>query len=135
MVTKIHVTIPTILHHYLEVNLQGLELANLLVNTIIDKKASNILLLDVHEQAIFTDYFILCNGDSNRQLQALLDGVAEAAKHKGDTLPIGIEGQPESGWVLADFGEVIVHFFSPEKRTYYKLEELWSQSRVVLRIQ
>lgn len=119
----------------MEVNLQGLELANLLVNTIIDKKASNILLLDVHEQAIFTDYFILCTGDSNRQLQALLEGVAEAAKHKGDILPTSIEGQPESGWLLADFGEVIVHLFSPEKRAYYKLEELWSQSRVILRIQ
>ncbi len=115
--------------------MEGLELAKLLVEAILDKKGSDILLLDIQEQAIFTDYFVLANGDSNRQLSALSEGVAEAAKILGDTLPWGVEGEPESGWLLVDFGDVVVHLFSPEMRRYYSLEELWSDGRVVLRIQ
>lgn len=116
-------------------NLEELSLANLLVDSILDKKGSDILLLDLREQAIFTDYFLLCNGDSDRQLQALAEGITETAKKVGDVLPWGVEGDAESGWVLVDYGDIIIHIFSPEKRAYYNLEELWSHARVVLRIQ
>lgn len=116
-------------------NLEELSLANLLVDSILDKKGSDILLLDLREQAIFTDYFLLCNGDSDRQLQALAEGITETAKKVGDVLPWGVEGDAESGWVLVDYGDIIIHIFSPEKRAYYNLEELWSHARIVLRIQ
>lgn len=107
----------------------------MLVDTIIDKKGSNILLLDIRDQAIFTDFFILCNGDNDRQIRALTEAVLEAADEKAGEQPRGTEGEPETGWVLVDFGGVIIHLFSPEKRDYYSLEELWARAHVVLRMQ
>ena len=115
--------------------LQGLELAHTLVDTLIDKKGSDILLLDITEQAVFTDYFVLCNGDNRRQLDALSDAVREAARERGERNPRGSEGDPASGWVLVDFGDVIVHLFAEEQRQYYNLEELWADAHVVLRVQ
>lgn len=116
-------------------HLEGLELANALVDSIIDKKGNNILLLDIREQAVFSDYFILCNGENPRQIKALIDAVVENAKKKAGVRPSGVEGDPNTGWVLVDFGGVIIHLFSPEKRDYYNLEELWSNAHVVLRMQ
>lgn len=115
--------------------LQGLELAHTLVETLIDKKGSNILLLDITDQAIFTDYFVLCNGDNRRQINALADAVLEAARVKCERKPRGKEGDPAGGWVLVDFGDVIVHLFAEEQREYYNLEELWADAHVVLRVQ
>jgi ribosome-associated protein len=115
--------------------LQGLELAHTLVDTLIDKKGSDILLLDITDQAVFTDYFVLCNGDNRRQLDALSDAVRESARARGERNPRGSEGDPASGWVLVDFGDVIVHLFAEEQRDYYNLEELWADARVVLRVQ
>lgn len=114
--------------------LEGLELANVLVDTLIDKKASNILLLDIREQAVFSDYFILCNGENDRQIRALTEAVTEAAREKADVRPRGTEGEAESGWVLIDLGAIIIHLFSNERRVYYNLEELWSNAHVVLRM-
>ena len=116
-------------------HLEGLELANALVDSIIDKKGNNILLLDIREQAVFSDYFILCNGENARQIKALIETVVESAKKKAGARPWGLEGDPDTGWVLVDFGGVIIHLFSPEKRDYYNLEELWSDAHVVLRMQ
>ena len=101
----------------------------------MDKKGGDVLLLDIREESIFTDYFLICNGENERQLQALVDGIAEDAKVKGNILPWGTEGEPTSGWVLMDYGDVIVHLFSPEMRNYYNLEELWRSGHVVLRMQ
>jgi ribosome-associated protein len=115
--------------------LEGSELAHLLVESILDKKGESILLLDIRDQAIFTDFFLLANADSSRQLQAMADGLLETAKKKADTLPWGVEGEPESGWMLVDFGDVVVHLFDPEKREYYNLEDLWREARVVVRMQ
>ncbi len=109
-------------------------MAHLLIESILDKKGADILLLDIRGESIFTDYFLLCNGDNPRQLKALADAIAEDAKHKGETYAWGVEGEPESGWVLVDFGDLIVHIFAPEKRSYYNLEDLWSRGHVVLRM-
>jgi ribosome-associated protein len=100
----------------------------------LDKKGGDILLLDIRDQALFTDYFLLANGESERQLRALADGVTEDAKKKAELLPWGTEGDPESGWLLVDFGDLIVHLFDPAKRAYYNLEELWQDARVLLRM-
>lgn len=110
-------------------------MAHLLVDSILDKKGSNITLLDIRDQAVFADYFLICTGENNRQLQAMADGLWEDAKKKANVRVNTLEGEPESGWVLLDFGDLIVHVFSPEKRTFYNLEELWNKGHVVLRMQ
>lgn len=106
-----------------------------MVDTLTEKKGSDIALLDIREQAVFADYFLICSGESDRQLQALANSVAQDAKQKAQVLSNGIEGDPASGWVLLDFGDLIVHLFSPEKRAYYDLEDLWEDAYVVLRMQ
>ncbi len=106
-----------------------------MVDTILDKKGSKITLLDIKDQAIFANYFLICTGESSRQLGALADSIRQEAKEKANLIADGIEGQPQTGWVLVDFGDLIVHLFSPEKRNYYDLEELWSEAHVVLRTQ
>lgn len=102
---------------------------------MLDKKGSDIILLDIREQSIFADYFLICNGENERQLQALADTIALDAKRKAGKAARGIEGSPSGGWILIDFGNLVVHVFSPVKRRYYQLEEIWSQSHVVMRLQ
>lgn len=92
-------------------------------------------MLDIRDQAVFSDYFILCNGDNNRQLKALAEAVIKDAREKAEIRPRGKEGDPDTGWVLVDFGDVIIHLFSPERREYYNLEELWNDAHVILRMQ
>lgn len=118
-----------------EVHLDSLELAHLLVDSILDKKGSDISLLDLREQSVFADYFLLCSGENERQLRALANSITKDAKENGRVLANGIEGDPESGWVLVDFGDLIVHIFAPEKRDYYDLEGLWSEAHTVLHMQ
>ena len=84
--------------------------------------------------AIFADYFVICSGTSDRMLTALADAVVEGMRNEHH-LHARIEGQPHDGWLLVDFGDVIVHLMSPERRSYYRLEELWSQGKVLLRLQ
>lgn len=115
--------------------LETLELAHLLVDTILDKKGNDITLIDLREQAIFADYFLLCSAENDRQLRALSNSVLADAKKAAEVLPTGKEGLPEAGWVLIDFGDLIVHIFSPDKREYYDLEELWHDAHVVLHMQ
>jgi ribosome-associated protein len=93
------------------------------------------VLLDVQGHSLFTDYFVICTGTSERQLQALVDAVAETARKTHRLKPPRIEGHAAHGWVLVDFKDVIVHAFSKDKRKRYKLEELWHAGKVILRIQ
>ncbi len=99
-----------------------------------DKKGEDILLLDLKEITSFTDYFVICTGTSSRMLKALADGVnektREAYKKKAH-----IEGDADSGWLVLDYGDVVVHLFDEELRRYYKLEELWKEGKVLLRVQ
>ena len=111
-----------------------METARQLVNVLEDKKAEKILLLDIHEVAAFTDYFVICTGSSDRMLSALADAVSEAA-HQLFQLPARIEGRPEDGWMLVDLGDTIVHLFSPDQRDYYHLEQLWDKGKILLKLQ
>ncbi len=115
-------------------DLESLELAHLLVETLLDKKGSDITLLDLREQAVFADYFLICNGENDRQLRAMASSVAQDAKQKAEALAKSVEGSPESGWVLVDFGDLLVHLFSPETRDYYDLEGLWDSAHIVMRM-
>lgn len=90
--------------------------------------------MDIHDLADFAEYFVICSGTSDRMLQALADAAAERIKEKFGQRG-RIEGQPQDGWMLIDFGDVIVHLFSPDRRNYYRLEELWGRGKVILRVQ
>lgn len=111
-----------------------MEAARGVVALLEEKKGEDILLLDIHEVSDFADYFVICTGTSDRMLQALADYVVEEAK-KQLGLRGKLEGAPQDGWVLVDFGDLILHLFSPDRRNYYRLEELWSRGKVVLRLQ
>jgi ribosome-associated protein len=106
----------------------------MLVDTIVDKKGSDIILLDIREYATFADYFLISNGENERQLKALAEDIAIITKDQAGTAEFGIEGMPSSGWVLIDFGDLVVHLFSPQKRDYYSLEDIWDEAHVVLRM-
>ncbi|MEZ4516957.1 MAG: ribosome silencing factor [Chloroflexota bacterium] len=112
-----------------------MELAHLLVDAVVEKKGSDILLLDIRDQAVFADYFLLCTGETEPQLRALSQSALGTAKQNAGTSPLGTEGEPANGWVLLDFGDVVAHFFLPRTREYYDLESLWHDGRVVLRMQ
>lgn len=105
-----------------------------MVNVLEDKKGEDILLLDIHEISDFADYFVICTGTSDRMLNALADAVLEALRDQYH-LKGRIEGEPRDGWLLGDFGNVILHLFSPDRRDYYSLEDLWSQGKVLVRLQ
>jgi ribosome-associated protein len=101
-----------------------------------DKKAEDIILLDLRPDTIMADFLVICNGNSDRQLKALTDYVREGVKEQYNKLPFSTEGTSESGWILMDYGDVIVHLFMEEKRLYYDLEGLWSaEASVLLSIQ
>jgi ribosome-associated protein len=89
--------------------------------------------MDVIDIASFTDYFVIASGSSTRMLQSLSSTLARDIKSKfhKTSLP---QGNPDSGWIVLDYGDVVVHMFSPEQRSYYDLEELWSEGNVVLRL-
>lgn len=107
----------------------------MLVDTILDKKGSDIVLLDIRDQAVFADYFLICNGENERQLNTLAENIIYDAKQKASAQALGVEGEASAGWMLVDFGDLVVHLFSPRKREYYRLEDIWNQAHVVVRMQ
>jgi len=90
--------------------------------------------LDISDLSVIADYFIICSGSSSRMVKALVNSVVEEIKAEYDRKP-ALEGEAEFGWVLADYGSVILHVFSPERRNYYRLEDLWNEGKTVLRLQ
>jgi len=116
------------------ITLETIEVARKAVEAASDKQASDILLLDARGVCSFADYFVICSGDSDRQIEAIRDEVGHMLKREG-ILPRHYEGTVDSGWLLIDFGDVIVHIFAPFEREYYQLDELWSQANPVVRIQ
>ncbi len=100
-----------------------------------EKQAQDILLLDIRKQAPFADYFVIATATSERQSKSLVDTLVDTLRQKARIRPLFIEGESYSGWQLLDYGQVIVHIFSPELRDYYRLEELWREARVVVHLQ
>jgi ribosome-associated protein len=113
--------------------LEGIDVARRAVEAASDRQASDIVLLDARSVCSFADYFVICSGDSERQLHAIYDEVEHALKEAGET-PHHAEGSLESGWLLLDYGDVIVHIFGAREREYYCLDELWRGARLVLRM-
>jgi ribosome-associated protein len=104
------------------------------VDAIAERLGSDIVLLDMNGVSLLADYFVLCNAESRPQFRAILEEVEKRAKAAGGRR-LHVEGEAESGWVLLDYGTVVVHIFDPELRAYYNLEELWKEARLVVRIQ
>ena len=92
-----------------------------------DKKASELVVLDLRKAAGFTDYFVICSGTNPRQIRAIADGVMEALAADGEK-PAHIEGYDRSEWILLDYFDFIVHVFAPETRVFYGLERLWGNA-------
>jgi len=113
---------------------KGLSIAHRIVNTLEEKKGESIVLLDISEHCSFTDYFIICNAISERTMKALSNEVQMEVKKEFSLNAWGVEGKPEGGWILIDYGDVVVHLFSAEQRSYYQLEELWNEGTVLLHI-
>jgi ribosome-associated protein len=114
--------------------LEGIEIARKAVDAAGDLQASDIVLLDTSKVCSFADYFVICNGESERQIKAIYEEVEHIIKKEG-VLPIHHEGTVDSGWLLLDYGDVIVHIFSTAEREFYQLDRLWGQADLVLRIQ
>ena len=113
---------------------EALALARRIVDLAADKKASDIVLLEIGGLTTLADYFVICSGQSERQLGAIADGIAEGLRDEG-TRPIGREGSPSAHWMLMDYGAVIVHVMTPPERDFYQLERLWADAPLLLRLQ
>ena len=106
-------------------------LAHRAVDILSDRKALDIALLDISRTATFTDYFVIATAQSPLQFSALAEYLEKEFKPEGHDLRHR-EGSPASGWMLLDFGDIIVHIFSPDQRAYYRLEELWGRTSPVV---
>ncbi len=104
------------------------------MNAIADRKGYDIIMLDVRPVSLLADYFIICSGDTERQVKAIVDQILEKAGQSG-LRPQQMEGTPGSGWVILDYGSIIAHILLPTQREYYQLERLWSDAPLVVRIQ
>jgi ribosome-associated protein len=111
-----------------------LELARRIVEVIADKMGEDVLLLDIREISILADYFVIGSATSERQAKAIVDGIRQEAKQAFDVRPLHVDGEAATGWILMDYGGVVVHLFTPEVRAYYDLEGLWRDGRVVVRM-
>lgn len=107
-------------------------LAQRAVDILSDRQALDIALIDISRSATFTDYFVIATAQSPLQFNALEDQLEKELKKEGHDLRHR-EGSKDNGWMLLDFGEIIVHIFSPEKREYYRLEDLWGRTSPVVR--
>lgn len=118
-----------------EVPLIELELAHSIVDAIEDKQGEDIVLLDLRKLSPYVDFFIVCTGTSERQLKAIADGIEEHILKTRAAKPRRCEGTAESGWILMDYLDVVIHIFAASQRKYYQLEQLWKEAPVVLKIQ
>jgi len=110
-------------------------LAERIAEIASDKKAIDIRVIDLRGIVSYTDFFVICSGNTERQAKAIHDGIYEELKKTGDVdatrerlLPRRTEGDREARWILMDYWDVVVHIFTPEAREYYRLEHLWGEA-------
>lgn len=104
-----------------------LEKTRRIVAAALDRKAEDVVALDVREVSSFADTFVVATGRSDRQVRAIADAIEEAVRAQGEA-PLGVEGYAEGRWVLMDLTDVIVHIFHPETREFYDIERLWGDA-------
>ena len=104
------------------------ELARVVADYAADKKAIDLVELDLRGVLGYTDYFVICSGNTDRQAKAIHDGIYEGMKKDHGILPRRVEGTGEARWILMDYLDVVVHVFTPETRDFYRLEQLWGEA-------
>ncbi len=119
---------------YREVCINAATLARRAVAVAEDKQANEIMMLDLRGLTTIADYFVLCTVPSERQMRSVLKALDEELAQPPAANP-RIEGSPETGWIIMDFGEVVVHLFSPDQREFYRLDRLWKQAQPVVVVQ
>lgn len=110
------------------------EIARAVAEVASDRLASNITVLDISDLSTIADVFVVCSADNVRQLNALREEITTQLRTQ-EVSPRRVEGAAESGWILMDYGDVIVHLFTDEQRSFYRLEDLWSEAPTLLKIQ
>ena len=112
-----------------EVSMSSEELARKIAETALDKKAKDVVVLDMRSVVSYTDFFVICSGNTERQTLAIEDAIYQGLKHSEDgrILPARVEGHTEARWILMDYLDCIVHIFTPAARDYYRLETLWGE--------
>ncbi len=103
------------------------QLADAIAELAADKKAADIVVLDLRGVLGYTDLFVIATGNTDRQVKAIHDGIHQGLKQEHELLPRRVEGLSEAHWVLMDYLDVVVHVFTPETREYYRLEQLWGE--------
>jgi ribosome-associated protein len=111
------------------------ELAHRALDIIAERMGVKTVILDIRPVSLLGDFFVVSSGESERQIRAIVEEIRLQVKKDLQTLPLRIEGTASSGWVLMDYGSVIVHIFSPAMRDYFQLEALWSDAPVVVKMQ
>ncbi len=101
----------------------------LCINAVLQKKAKNIVALNVQEISSFTDYMLICSGTTDRQVQAVSSAVQEYLKKEG-IRPLGVEGEANAEWILLDYDDVVISIFQEAARSFYDLENLWDAPRM-----
>lgn len=116
---------------------EPLTVAKEIVQLASDKGAADILLMDIRKLSIIADCFIICSGDNERQIRAINQGIRDGVEERWGLAPLHRVSpeQEQAGWVLLDYGSVVVHIFSPQMREFYRLERLWSEAATLLRMQ
>ena len=107
--------------------LTGTDLVERITEVASDKKAIDIVVLDVRDIVGYTDFFVICSGNTERQTKAIYDGVYDELK-RGGVLPRRVEGERQATWILMDYLDCVVHVFTPDARAYYRLEQLWGEA-------
>ena len=111
-------------------SLKSRELALTAAEAALDKKALDVIILELGELTFIADYFVICSGESTTQVKTIAEFIEHELTRKGIT-PIGREGLKFSHWVLLDYGDVIIHIFEKETRAYYGLEKLWMDAKTI----
>ncbi|GMT48359.1 MAG: ribosomal silencing factor RsfS [bacterium] len=106
------------------ITLKSIEKARLAVRAALDKKAKNVLILELKDLSVMSDYFVICSGESTTHVRSIVDNIEKEFRLK-KIKPSGIEGHKLNQWVLMDYSDVIVHVFEEETRAFYELEKLW----------
>jgi ribosome-associated protein len=99
-----------------------------IVGYATDRKALDVVQMDLREMLAYTDYFVICTGRTDRQTKAIHDAIYAGMKAQHGVLPQRVEGLPHARWILMDYLDVVVHVFTPEMREYYRLEQLWGEA-------
>ena len=108
--------------------MRGEELVQEIARYAADKKAIDVVEIDLRGVVGYTDYFLICSGNTGRQAKAIHDGILEGLKREHGTIPRRVEGSAQAGWILMDYLDVVAHIFTPQTREFYRLESLWGEA-------